>query len=156
MSSLEAEVAKLAAMGFSGTGFAVGVDLYNSALPKPPPLSSVFKSENTSVLVSAVSTSSDGSKLVALLGQDPFTLATSRDGGASFDAYHSFATDGIADSDAWVLSVGSSDDGQFLLAANRSWQNATDGIDDFSQIYSNGTSCVFWRAGEKKRQIKNG
>ena len=73
--SLEAEVARLTAAGMRGVGYAVGVLLYNSALPKPLPAASIFKSENTSLSVSAVAASSDGSKLVTLLAQDPYTLA---------------------------------------------------------------------------------
>lgn len=114
--SLEAEVERLAAAGIKGVGYAVGFQLYNSALPKPLPLASIFKSENTSLSVSAVAVSSDGLKLVAHLAQDPYTLATSKDGGATFVSYHSFETDAIADNDAWIDSLGSSDDGQFLLA----------------------------------------
>jgi len=140
--SLEAEVAKLAAMGFSGTGFALGVDLYNSALPKPPPLSSVFKSENTSIATSAVAVSSDGTKLFALLAQDPFTLATSKDGGATFDAYHSAEVDAIADQDAWAPTLASSGDGRVLLAASNDWFNATGGIDLVDDVYVKGDAFL--------------
>lgn len=67
--SLEAEVARLAAVGITGVGFALGIDLFNSALPRPSPATSVFESQNTSIPVSAVSPSSDGTKLFGLLAQ---------------------------------------------------------------------------------------
>jgi hypothetical protein len=136
--SLEAEVARLTAARVTGVGYAVGVELFNSALPKPPPVTSVFKSENTSLSVSAVAASSDGSKLVALLAQDPYTLVTSKDGGATFDAYNSFKTDAIADNDAWAYSLASSADGQVLLAASNPWLNSTLGVDSIQDIYNNG------------------
>ena len=150
--SLEAEVARLTAMGFSGVSFALGVDLYDSALPRPAPLSSIFRSENTSVPVSAASVSEDGSRIVALLAQDPYTLATSRDGGASFQSYHSPLTDAIADSNSWIYSLASSGDGEVLLAGNNPWLNATDGVDDLFSILQQGDAWVSndggasWRA----------
>jgi hypothetical protein len=67
--SLEAEVARLAAVGITGVGFALGIDLFNSALPMRSPATSVFESQNTSIPVSAVSPSSDGTKLLGLLAQ---------------------------------------------------------------------------------------
>jgi hypothetical protein len=140
--SLEAEVARLKAAGITGVGYAVGVLLYNSALPKPLAAASIFKSENTSLAVSAIAASSDGSKLVALLAQDPYTLATSKDGGATFGTYHSIETDAIADNDAWVDSLGSSADGQVLFAANNPWLNSTEGVDSILDIYQNGNLWV--------------
>ena len=65
-------------------------------------------------------------------------MATSNDGGATFDAYHSPLTDAIADNDAWALTVASSGDGQTLVAASEDWFNTTGGISYVEDVYVQG------------------
>jgi len=149
VSSLEANAATIAEVCFTCVDlYALGLDLYDSALPKPSPPTNVFTPENTT-LVYAVAVSSDGLNLAAVLEQDPYTLATSKDGGATFNAYQSFETDAITANNAWT-SLASSGDGQVLVAAHDPWLNVTEGLE--SVIVQNGdlwTSLdggVAWRA----------
>jgi CheY-like chemotaxis protein len=71
---------------------------------------------------------------VAVL-QDPNVLATSIDGGVTFNPYSSFETDAITATYAWA-SLASSGDGRNLLAANNPWLNVTQGLESF--IVQNG------------------
>ena len=149
VSSLEANAATIAEACFTCVDlYAFGFDLYDSALPKPPPPTNVFTQENTT-LVYEVAVSSDGLNLAAVLEQDPYTLATSKDGGATFNAYQSFETDAITANNAWT-SLASSGDGQVLVAAHDPWLNVTEGLESVivqnGDLWTSRDGGVAWRA----------
>lgn len=62
----------------------------------------------------------------------------SRDGGATFTAYHSAFTDGVAQSDAWTGALAMSSNGVHMYAAYNPWLNATAGRDVLANIYYDG------------------
>lgn len=106
--------------------------------PPPPPGPRQWGFGNTGLDAYAVAYGNLGLTLLAQLVDDPGTISVSRDGGATFTAYHSAFTDGVAQNDAWTGAVAMSANGVHMYAAYNPWLNATAGKDVLANIYFDG------------------